>query len=97
MKQATSELGHAAGAEPFFSLDNGPLGKDITVHPLGGCPMADDPSHGVVDGYGQVHGHRGLHISDGSTVPTAIGVNPSETIAALAERNVEHLVAAGRA
>jgi cholesterol oxidase len=97
MKQATTELGHAAGAEPFFSLDNGPLGKDITVHPLGGCPMADDPSHGVVDGYGQVHGHRGLHISDGSTVPTAIGVNPSETIAALAERNVEHLVAAGLA
>jgi choline dehydrogenase-like flavoprotein len=34
-------------------------------------------------------------VSDGSIVPTAIGVNPSETIAALAERNVEALIAAG--
>jgi cholesterol oxidase len=95
MRRATTELGRAAGAQPFFSLDNGPLGKDITVHPLGGCPMADDPSLGVVDGYGRVHGHPGLHISDGSIVPTAIGVNPSETIAALAERNVERLIADG--
>jgi cholesterol oxidase len=92
MDRTANELGEAAGAEPFFALGNGPLGKDVTVHPLGGCPMADDPGEGVVDGFGRVHGYEGLYISDGSIVPTALGVNPSETIAALAERNVEHLV-----
>ena len=95
MKQTANDLGAAAEAEPFFALGAGPFGKNITVHPLGGCPMADDPANGIVDAYGRVHGHPGLHISDGSVVPTALGVNPSETIAALAERNVEHLVGAG--
>jgi cholesterol oxidase len=93
MARVTEQLGSAADAEPFFALEKGPLGKDITVHPLGGCPMADDPALGVVDGHGRVHGHPGLHVADGSIVPTALGVNPSETIAALAERNVELLLA----
>ena len=92
MKRAADELGSAAEAEPFFALGAGPLGKDITVHPLGGCPMADDPCHGVVDELGRVHGYPGLRVSDGSIVPTALGVNPSQTIAALSERNVERLL-----
>jgi cholesterol oxidase len=96
MRQATEALGAAAEAAPVFALDAGPLGKFITVHPLGGCPMADDPKRGVVDAFGRVYSYPGLHISDGSIVPTAIGVNPSETIAALAERNAERLVADGR-
>ena len=54
--------------------------------------MADDPARGVVDEYGQVYGHPGLHVLDGSIVPTALGVNPSKTIAALAEHGVAHLV-----
>jgi cholesterol oxidase len=95
MKETTDQLAQAADADPYFALGNGPLGKEITVHPLGGCPMADDPSAGVVDAHGRVYGHPGLHISDGSIVPTAIGVNPSQTIAALAERNVEYLVSDG--
>jgi cholesterol oxidase len=95
MKRTTSELGAAAEAEPFFALGAGPFGKDITVHPLGGCPMAEDPAAGVVDPFGRVHGYPGLLVSDGSIVPTALGVNPSETIAALAERNVERLIADG--
>jgi cholesterol oxidase len=97
MERTTHELGTAVDAEPFFALGNGPLGKDITVHPLGGCPMADDPAGGVVDGYGRVHSYPGLHVADGSIIPTALGVNPSETIAALAERNVERLIADGGA
>jgi cholesterol oxidase len=95
MDRTTHELGAAAAAEAFFALDAGPLGKDITVHPLGGCPMAEDPADGVVDAHGRVHSYPGLHIADGSIVPTALGVNPSETIAALAERNVEELIARG--
>ncbi len=39
------------------------------------------------------YGYEGLYVLDGSIVPTALGVNPSKTIAALAERGVEHLLA----
>jgi cholesterol oxidase len=95
MEETTRTLGAKIEGEPFFSLDHGPLGKDITVHPLGGCPMADDPAAGVVDAHGRVYSYPGLHVSDGSIVPGALGVNPSETIAALAERNVDALLGSG--
>ncbi len=58
----------------------------VTVHPLGGCPMGDDPSKGVVDAHGEVFGYKNLFVADGAIVPSAIGPNPSKTIAALAER-----------
>ncbi len=92
MKQVTYDLARSVGAEPFFALDTWPLSGYITVHPLGGCPMADDPSLGVVDDGGKVYGYQGLHVLDGSIVPTALGVNPSKTIAALAERGIERLI-----
>jgi len=94
MGQAAAELAGAAGAKSsFFALKAGPLGKFITVHPLGGCPMSDDPARGVTDDRGRVHGYGGLYVLDGSIVPTALGVNPSKTIAALAERGVSRLLA----
>ncbi len=92
LERTAKELAKAADATPFYALDGGPLGQYMTVHPLGGCPMSDDPAHGVVDDVGRVHGYPGLHVLDGSIVPTALGVNPSKTIAALAERGVERLV-----
>jgi cholesterol oxidase len=93
MRETVRELAEAAGATAFFALDAGPLGTYVTVHPLGGCPMADDPVAGVVDDAGKVFGYGGLYVLDGSIVPTAIGVNPSKTIAALAERGVERMLA----
>ena len=93
MERVAGKLAEAAEAKSFFALDAGPLSKFITVHPLGGCPMSDDPAAGVTDDRGQVHGYEGLYVLDGSIVPTALGVNPSKTIAALAERGVEHLLA----
>jgi cholesterol oxidase len=62
------------------------LGRIVTVHPLGGCRMGANADLGVVSTLGAVHGSRGLYISDGSTMPGAVGVNPSLTIAAFAER-----------
>ncbi len=62
------------------------LSRMITVHPLGGCPMGVDPRRGVVDAHGEVFGHPGLFVADGSVMPGPVGVNPSLTIAALGER-----------
>lgn len=77
----------------------------VTVHPLGGCAMSDDPAYGVVnhlgqvfkgtcdsDNFGNASVHTGLYVADGSVVPTALGVNPYMTIGALAERIAHHIV-----
>jgi cholesterol oxidase len=92
MREVTERLARSVDAEPFFALDTWPLSGYITVHPLGGCPMADEWERGVVDDGGKVHHYEGLYVLDGSIVPTALGVNPSKTIAALAERGVEMIV-----
>ncbi|HEU5473504.1 MAG TPA: GMC oxidoreductase [Actinophytocola sp.] len=62
------------------------LRRLITVHPLGGCPMAVDKRRGVVDDHGESFGHSGLFVADGSVLPGPVGANPGLTIAALAER-----------
>jgi cholesterol oxidase len=63
----------------------------VTPHPLGGCVMGDSAETGVVDDGGQVFGHPGLYVLDGAIVPRSVGVNPSRTIAALAERCAEKM------
>ena len=57
----------------------------VTPHPLGGCNMADNAAQGVVDDRGEVFGYPNLFVMDGAVVPTSLGLNPSKTIAALAE------------
>jgi len=69
----------------------------VTPHPLGGCNMGITPANGVVDGQGRVFGYPGLYVMDGAIIPRAIGLNPSRTIAALAERNVGLLIRQGAA
>jgi cholesterol oxidase len=54
--------------------------------------MGIDRTHGVIDEYGEVHGHRGLYVIDGAAIPSATGVNPSASILAMAERNVERAI-----
>jgi cholesterol oxidase len=61
----------------------------ITVHSLGGCHLSEGPDRGVVSPAGEVHGHPGLFVADGSVVPTSIGFHPCMTISALAERIAE--------
>ena len=62
------------------------LNKIIAVHPIGGCVMGESKETGVVDGKGEVFGHKGLFVVDASIIPTSLGPNPSLTIAAMAER-----------
>lgn len=59
--------------------------RPTTAHILGGCPMSESISEGVVDPDLCVHGYPGLHIVDGSVIQGNIGVNPSFTILAMAE------------
>ena len=57
----------------------------VTPHPLGGCKMGNTELEGVVDDKGEVFRYKNLFVADGSIIPHALGVNPSRTIAALAE------------
>ncbi|WP_045876849.1 GMC family oxidoreductase [Pseudofrankia sp. DC12] len=58
----------------------------VTAHILGGTPIGASPERGVVDAYQRVFGHPGLHVADGAAVTANLGVNPSLTITAQAER-----------
>ena len=58
----------------------------MTAHFLGGCPIGADATNGVLDGWHRAFGHPGLHVVDGSAVAANLGVNPSLTITAQAER-----------
>ena len=84
-----------AGALDAKFMDSPPwhLSRVITVHPLGGCPMGRDAREGVVDSHGRVFGYAGLVIADGSMLPGPVGPNPSSTIAALAHRAADRLIA----
>ena len=62
------------------------IGAPITAHFIGGCPIGATVETGVVDPYHRAFGHPGLHVVDGSAVSANLGVNPSLTITAQAER-----------
>ena len=91
LAEATRALGGNYLINPVWSAI---FNKDlITVHPLGGCVMADDAAHGAVNHKGQAFSggsgtavHEGLYVCDGSTIPRSLGAGPLLTIAALSER-----------
>ncbi|MDJ0340583.1 GMC family oxidoreductase [Streptomyces sp. H10-C2] len=62
------------------------MGTPLTAHFLGGCPIGEDAEHGVIDPYHRLYGHPGIHVVDGAAVSANLGVNPSLTITAQAER-----------
>jgi len=63
-------------------------GDDFTYHPLGGCVLNQ-----ATDNYGRLPGYPGLYVMDGSLIPGSTGVNPFVTITALAERNIDKIIA----
>ena len=60
--------------------------RPLTAHFIGGCTIGDSPETGVVDPWQRLYGHEGLHVVDGSAISANLGVNPSLTITAQAER-----------
>jgi cholesterol oxidase len=63
-----------------------PFNIPLTAHFIGGCVIANSPEQGVIDPWHRVFNHPGLHIVDGSSITANLGVNPSLTITAQAER-----------
>ncbi|MFI6127941.1 FAD-dependent oxidoreductase [Micromonospora sp. NPDC051141] len=63
-----------------------PFNIPMTAHILGGAVIGATPADGVVDPWHRVYGHPGLHVVDGAAVSANLGVNPSLTITAQAER-----------
>jgi cholesterol oxidase len=64
-------------------------GDHLTYHPLGGAVLDK-----ATDNVGRLHGYPGLYVIDGSLIPGNTSVNPFVTITALAERNIEKIIAA---
>lgn len=91
-EQLMTDLARALGGElrvnPAWTF----LGKPVTVHSQGGCRMGDDVEQGVTDPDGAVYGCHGLYVMDGALLCTSVGVNPSATILAIAERNIERFI-----
>ncbi len=63
-----------------------PFNRPLTAHFLGGCAIGDSVGTGVIDPYQRVYEYPGLHVADGSAITANLGVNPSLTITAQAER-----------
>jgi cholesterol oxidase len=89
-------LALATGGAPLVPATWSLFRDLVTPHPLGGCGMGDTAATGVVDHRGRVFGHDGLYVADAAIFPTAVGVNPSRTIAALAEHIAAVLIAEQR-
>lgn len=86
IRSACRTIAEAGGGELLHEQEWSDNRRMLGVHPLGGCRMAPSRAAGVVDAMGAVFGYPGLYVVDGSIMPGAIGVNPSLTIAAIAEK-----------
>ncbi|WP_216915454.1 GMC oxidoreductase [Nocardia noduli] len=80
-RRVADQIGGIAGGS-WGEIFNIPL----TAHFLGGAAIGADPEHGVIDGYHRVYGYPTLSVVDGAAVSANLGVNPSLTITAQAER-----------
>ncbi len=85
-EEAAALAAEVLNGDAGCSLNEAVLNTPVTAHILGGCVIGDGTETGVLDPYQRVYGHAGLHVVDGSAVSANLGVNPSLTITAQAER-----------
>jgi cholesterol oxidase len=87
MQALARRLSEATGLRAFAGSSLGEIANiPMTAHFLGGATIGSSPERGVVDGYHRIWGYPDLHVVDGSAVSANLGVNPSLTITAQAER-----------
>ena len=84
--EAARVFAKISGGVPLNGLTESVGAVSSTAHILGGCHMGASARDGVIDVTHQVFGYPGLYVVDGASVSANIGVNPSLTITALAER-----------
>ena len=84
--QFARKFAEVAGGTAMSTLPEILFDVPGTAHCIGGCVIADSTTHGVVDSQQRVFGYSNMYISDGSVIAANLGVNPSLTITALAER-----------
>jgi choline dehydrogenase-like flavoprotein len=90
MRDVASVLGGELRTNPGWTIGRRPL----TVHSQGGCSMSEGPDGVTEPDSLMVRGIDGLYVFDGAVFPGSVGVNPSSTIAAVAECNIERFVQA---
>jgi len=84
--EAARTYARISGGIAHNSLIESLLNMSVTAHILGGCTIGANAQQGVIDTNHQVFGYPGLYVLDGSAIPANVGVNPSLTITAVAER-----------
>ncbi|MET8451280.1 GMC oxidoreductase, partial [Streptomyces sp. NPDC005209] len=99
IRAATENASALAEEINGFAISNvGELtGRPLTGHFLGGCPIGDSRETGVIDPYHRLYGHPGISVVDGAAVSANLGVNPSLTITAQAERAMSYWPNKGKA
>ncbi len=83
VEQVAGLIDGRAGSSVFENID-----AALTAHFVGGCVIGADSEHGVIDPYHRVFNYPDLHVVDGSAITANLGVNPSLTITAQAERAI---------
>ena len=82
-------MAEVSGGRSYGTFMDSLAGIGATAHILGGAVVGGDPERAVIDSDHRVFGYQGLRVLDGSAVPSNIGVNPSLTITAMAERAMQ--------
>ena len=79
-------------ADRYGGIAGGHVGDLVnapfTAHFVGGCVIGANQEEGVIDPYHRIWNYPTLHVIDGSTITANLGVNPSLTISAQAERAI---------
>jgi len=89
--RAATVLAEVTDGTAVNILSESILNMSTTAHILGGCHMGNSAADGVIDTDHEVFGYPGLYVVDGASVTANVGVNPSLTIVALAERAMAHI------
>jgi choline dehydrogenase-like flavoprotein len=86
---------YSSPAEAKAAIDAFPMEilrtRVASAHVMGGCGMGSDPKNSVIQGDGRHHQVENLHVFDGSSFPTSLGVNPQLSIYAMVARNASGL------
>jgi cholesterol oxidase len=84
-QKASTTLADIIGGVPQNVISEVLLGTPATAHILGGCRFGQSAADGVINDQHEIIGYKNLFVTDGSTIPANLGVNPSLTITAMTE------------